>query len=129
MPICDFRPSDVFLGQMFVGTFDHSEAENTAAVIVRVLAMNGDVWRSAHCHELADGFAELTKAANSLDPTSKEGPWRKWFNNPFMRIDMHDLVDRGFAEWDGEKAIRFTDKGLKRMKKWVAASQAQKGQK
>lgn len=115
----DFVPSQVNLGQMFLGTFDHAEAENTAAVVVRVLADNGDVWRSAHCEELAAGFEKLTKAANPSDPLSKDGPWRKWFNNPFMRIDMHDLVDRGFAEWDGEKAIKFTEKGLERMSKWI----------
>ena len=68
--------------------------------------MNGDTWRSATCEELAAGFTLLTK-----DP----GPWRSWFNNLFIRIDMHDLVDRGFAEWDGDKAIRFTSKGLWRI--------------
>jgi hypothetical protein len=97
--IVDFKPSEVNLSGMFVGTFDHFEAENTAAVIVRVLAMNGDVWRSANCHELAEGFEVLTRAA---EIGRTEGPWRRWFNNPFVRIDMHDLVDRGFAEWDGE---------------------------
>ena len=106
----DFHPSQVSLRGMFVGTFDHSEAENTAAVIVKVLTMNGDAWRSATCVELADGFDVLTRVP---------GAWRDWFNNPFMRIDMHDLVDRGFAVWDGDKAIRFTDTGLERMRKWV----------
>ncbi len=110
METIEFVPSQVNLGPMFVGTFDHFEAENTAAVMVKVLAVNGDVWRSATCEELAAGFEELTKA---------EGPWRRHFNNPFVRIDMHDLVDRGFASWDGDRAIKFTDKGLQRMKKWV----------
>lgn len=95
---------------MFIGTFDHSESENTAAVIVKVLASSGNIWRSASCEELASGFADLVK---------DEGPWRSWFNNPFMKLDMHDLVDRGFASWDGDKAIAFTKKGLQRMDKWV----------
>ena len=34
---------------------------------------------------------------------------------------MHDLVGRGFASWDGPEAIKFTDKGLERMEKWVQA--------
>lgn len=106
----EFVPSQVNLERMFVGTFDHMEAENTAAVIVKVLALTGDTWRSVNCKELADWFEQLTR---------EEGPWRRWFNNPFVRIDMHDLVSRGFADWDGPKAIRFTDKGLQRMEKWV----------
>ncbi len=105
-----FVPSQVNLAAMFIGTFDHSEAENTAAVIVKVLALNGDSWRSATCEKLAAGFEQLTK---------DDGPWRRWFNNPFMKIDMHDLVDRGFASWDGARGIKFTDKGLARMGKWV----------
>ena len=111
MSIAEFVPSQVNLGSMlFVGTFDHAKEENTAAVIVKVLALNGDTWRSATCEELAAGFEQLTK---------EEGPWRRWFNNPFVRIDMHDLVDRGFARWDGDKAIAFTEKGLQRLEKWV----------
>lgn len=105
-----FKPSQVYLGERLMDTFNHSEAENTAAVIIQVLADNGDVWRSAMREELAEGFARLT---------NPEGFWRTWFNNPFMRIDMHDLVKRGFAVWDGEKAIQFTDTGLQRLEKWV----------
>ena len=100
------KPSQVYLSNMLCSTFDHMEAENTAAVIVQVLRMNGDTWRVATCEELASGFSALTK-----DP----GPWRNWFNNPFVRIDMHDLVKRGFAQWEGDKAIGFTDKGFWRL--------------
>jgi hypothetical protein len=106
----EFLPSQVNLSRMFTGTFDHREAENTAAVIVKVLATNGDTWRTATCDELAAGFEELVR---------DEGPWRQWFNNPFMKIDMHDLVKRGFAEWEGDRAIKFTPGGLDRMRKWV----------
>ncbi len=109
----NFTPSQVDLSSMFVGTFDHAEAENTAAVIVKVLALNGDTWRSATCEELAAGFDNLT---------AEEGPWRRWFNNPFVTIDMHDLVKRGFADWDGSLAIRFTEAGLMRMQKWTPVS-------
>ena len=106
----EFKPSHVALEYFFVGTFDHLEAENTAAVIVKVLAMNGDAWRSATGEELSAGFQELTK---------DDGMWRRRFNNPFIKIDMHDLVKRGFAEWDEGNCIRFTDKGLDRMRRWV----------
>ncbi len=106
-----FTPSQVNLSGFFLATFDHAEAENTAAVIVAVLAINGDTWRAANCDELATGFQLLTK---------DDGVWRWRFNNPFVRIDMHDLVDRGFAQWNGPKAIEFTTKGLQRMDKWVA---------
>lgn len=111
MTTIDFVPSQVSLSQFFLGTFDHAEAKNTAAAIVAVLAMNGDTWRVAGCEELADGFAKLTQ---------DEGMWRTRYNNPFIRVDMHDLVKRGFAEWDnGSPGIRFTEAGLERMRKWV----------
>lgn len=108
-----FTPVQVCTEQMFVGTFDHLEAESTAAVIVKVLALNGNEWRPATCEELAAGFEDLVK---------DDGPWRRWFNNPFVKVDMHDLVKRGFAAWSGEKAIRFTDDGLQRMAKWVTST-------
>lgn len=113
----DFKPSEVNLSMGFVDTFNHAEAENTALVMVKVAAMNGDTWRTFTCEELASGFTAMTK-----DP----GPWRDYFNNPFRRIDMHDLVKRGFAEWEGDKAIAFTETGLERMRKWVAAPQETK---
>lgn len=106
----EFAPSQVNLEGMFVGTFDRLEMEATAAVIVKVLALSGDVWRSATCDELATGFMKLTENAV---------PWRNYFNNPFVRIDTHGLVDRGFASWDGPQAIKFTSLGLARMEKWV----------
>ncbi len=62
----EFVPSQVDLSQMFLGTFDHMEAENTAAVIVKVLATNGDVWRPADFNELSSGFEQLV---------NHEGPW------------------------------------------------------
>lgn len=104
------KPSDIDLRGMFIGTFDHSEAENTAAVIVKVLAMNGDTWRAATGEELAAGFEALTK---------DEGPWRQWFNNPFMRCDMQKLVECGFATWVKPNSIAFTEAGLKRMERWI----------
>lgn len=111
-----FTPSQVDLRMMFVGTFDHAEAENTAAVMVKVLALNGDTWREMTFEELERGFRRLTD-----DP----GPWRNWFNNPFRKIDMHDLVCRGFAEWNAPPSlasgISFTDVGIQRMGKWVTA--------
>jgi hypothetical protein len=109
MPI-DFVPKQVMLGAMFVGTFDKMEAENTAAVMVKILQDNGNVWRTMHCNELADGFEKLTK---------DDGPWRRWFNNPFARISLHELVDRGFAEWQSDSSVRFTEAGIERMRKWI----------
>ena len=93
---------------------DRVEVEATAAVIVKTLSLNGDTWRSATCEEMADVFKALTK---------EEGSWRTWFNNPFHRIDLHDLVDRGFAAWDGPKAIQRSlpaASGWERMDKWMS---------
>lgn len=108
----DFKPSQVQLELWFVNTFDRFEPEHTAAVIVKVLAMNGDEWRPAQLTELSEGFKTLT---------ADEGPWRTEWNNPFVKVDMHDLVKRGYAEFRGDDAIAFTEKGLERMRKWVTA--------
>lgn len=112
----DFTPTQVFLDAIpFVGTFDHLEAEVTAAVIVKALAINGDKWRVIECSELAEVFGQLT---------AQKGMWRSLFNNPFVKVDMHDLVNRGFAKWCADsngnegKAIEFTEAGLLRMAKW-----------
>lgn len=110
MTVAGFAPDQVRLSQLFVGTFDHFEAEVTAVVIVKILAINGNVWRSASFEELAIGFKQLT---------DNDELWRQWFNNPFVRIDMHDLVGRGFAEWDGDNGIQFTGKGLERIARWA----------
>lgn len=112
----DFVPSQVNLNRMFIGTFEHMEAENTAAVMVAALAMNGDTWRVVTCEELSDGFGQLTRAES---PGVSEGLMRGWFNNPFAHISIQDLVTRGFAEWEGDRAVRFTSAGLERMRKWV----------
>lgn len=106
-----FKPSQVNLSKMFVDTFRRMELEATAAIIVKILATNGDTWRTATCTELAEGFKALVK---------EEGPWRQRFNNPFVRVDMHGLVAFGFAQWEEDgKAISFTESGLDQMKKWV----------
>lgn len=108
----DFKPSQVTLGAIpFINTFDRTESECTAAVIVKALAIRGDTWRLIACRELAEVFDDLTKMP---------GHWRDLFGNPLIRIDMHGLVDRGYAEWSEDgKAIEFTEKGLVRMSKWV----------
>ncbi len=106
----DFVPSQVSIRGAFLGTFDRVETELTAALIVKTLADNGDVWRSANLYELKESFLKLTEP---------KGPWRDWFNNPFITIDMHGLVDRGYAKWDGETGISFTEKGLERMRELI----------
>ncbi len=108
----NFIPSQIQIDDIpFVGTFDRLEAEMTAAVIVKALAIRGDQWRAITCRDLAEVFGELT---------AKDGMWRRLFNNPFVYVDMHDLVKRGFAEWrEQETAIEFTDAGLLRLAKWV----------
>jgi hypothetical protein len=108
----EFKPSQVFIDEIpFVDTFNHLEAEVTGAVIVKALALRGDCWRMIECKDLAEVFEELT---------ANENMWHRLFQNPFVKVDMHDLVNRGFARWrDNGKAIEFTITGLDRLKKWV----------
>ena len=112
----EFTPSQVRLdGFPFIGTFDRIETELTAAVIVQALALNGDTWRVIDCIQLSQVFTELTAV---------EGKWRQLFDNPFVTIDMHGLVKRGYAQWhkDG-KAIEFTEAGRLKMVKWLKSSE------
>lgn len=106
----NFTPSQVHLDLIFVGTFDRVEIEVTAAIIVKALAIKGNVWRIISCDELVEVFKDLTK---------EDGPWKSLFNNHFISIDMHRLVDHGYASWNGPRAIKFTDLGLQRMIKWI----------
>lgn len=110
----EFKPSQVQFSSFppFVGTFDRTETECTAAVIVKTLALRGDTWRAIDCSELAAVFDELTGPKNS--------DWHKLFNNPFITVDLHGLVDRGYAAWrKAGKAIEFTEIGRGRLEKWV----------
>jgi hypothetical protein len=83
------------------GTFERCEAECAAACMVIAAQMFGD-WRDVTLKDIAQALRENPPA---------------WDQNPFVRPDFHDLVNRGFAKFAGRhrKKIRFTPKGLDRL--------------
>lgn len=89
-----------------VATLGRSEREVAAAMIVLVLAQDGDTWRPVIPQETGAAL----KAALEL-------PEYKCFRNPLLRPDFHDLVAKGFAKFletppVAGTAIEFTEAGL-----------------
>lgn len=105
-----FFPSQLNTNALFASTFDRTETELTALLIVITLTSNGNMWRIVSCDELAKQFVILFNSDN---------PLRFVFNNPFYRVDLHGLVDGGYATWIGSNAIEFTVKGLQQLARWV----------
>ena len=119
----DFKPSQVAMLSKsvlpFIGTFDHSEAETAAAVLVAAMAHHGDEWAPMLPAQLGEWMKSET--------AKPEGRWAKLFENPFLRPDFDELVEKGWARWVGDeaegrkRALELTDKALDRIreKEWV----------
>lgn len=117
----DFKPSqiDVFHRSFlpFIGTFDHSEVESAAGILVSAMAHHGDEWKFIGPKDIGEwSQVELKNGEH----------WSKLFKNPFLQPDFHKLVAEGWAEWEdgafGPGApLKFTQKALDRMKEkgWV----------
>lgn len=113
----DFKPSDVQLvGVPLVDTMGRVEAEAMATLLVRACQARGDAWQDVTIAMLG----EVIRG----DVEAQREPLASLNRNPFFRPDPHELVRRGFAEWAGEGpsgggALRFTQAGLERLRKWV----------
>lgn len=113
----DFKPSQVDLNGSFpplVGTFKNAEAEACASWMVRVCALDGDVWRPVAWKDIG--------ARVTADMGSNAEPWARLARNPFLVPDVHRLVEDGFVQWlgtPGDSAAQFTAKGFDALRKWV----------
>lgn len=91
-----FKPSDVLLVvPPLTGTMNHSESEQAAALIVYVCTMKGDTWQPML---FGDVQAAAQAASEATEPTRRERWFRDIMRNPFIRPDVHKLVEEGFAE-------------------------------
>lgn len=115
------KPSDidVFGVPPLVGTMGKSEVELAAAILVRVLALNGDIWRAVSLQEAA---AVETVERERLKGKEAGVP-EFWTIPPFISSpDFHELVERGYASFDDQGGappdIAFTEKGLEALKSW-----------
>jgi hypothetical protein len=112
----EFKPSEVALHVPlpFVGTFDKTEVEIAAGMLVHALAMRGNEWRAIDWPEIA--------AVLKVDLEAKRQPWKSLVTNPFLRPDFHRLVKDGYASWQGaagESPMALTEAAFERIKKWV----------
>jgi hypothetical protein len=114
----DFKPSQVFLAPIpLCGTMGHAEREFAAALIVRACQVNGDAWHAVPPPEIGRMLEAIQK-----DPNADR--WLFDFvSNPFMKFDVLELADHGYARWLGEPGkspVELTDKAFEGMRKhWV----------
>jgi hypothetical protein len=97
-PACFFMP--------FVGGMRKAEAEMMAACIVRVCEVRGDMWLPVAWKDVQDVLR--------ADVLAERKPWVDWLSNPFLRPDVWELVERGFAAWADQEggAVVFTEEGF-----------------
>lgn len=117
----DFKPSqiDPFLRSAlpFVATFNHSESEIFAAMLVGALATNGDEWKPIEPRAVGIWLRDVIM----IDPEQKK-IWEGFvaISRPYPRT----LVKEGFCRFIGadvdHAAIEFTEKGLEALRRWVA---------
>jgi len=126
LAMVDFKPSDVSLfGSFppFCATFERTEAEVTAAILVRVLEAKGNVWRPIGWPEVADVLRADLEIAESMG--DKAPATQRLIDdiarNPFLRPAPSELVTRGFCRWTDEeqRIVEFTDAGLERLRRHV----------
>ena len=114
------KPSDVVLAvPPLTGTFEKSEAECAAALIIRALAATGDTWRPIMWEEIT--------AVLRADMEAKTEPIYALFRNPFCRHDVYLLIDKGFVTApvvDDKTAgpFEFTPGALDRLQRWNGAN-------
>lgn len=110
-----FRPSQVALSvPPLTGTMGRSEREHAATLLLRALVREGDTWQALAPPQI--GLAIRADLEERVEPISALS------RNPFFRPDIPDLVAAGFAEFDRERRISFTDKGLEALSRWVRPS-------
>lgn len=114
-PLAGFHPSAVYLdsGPPLCATMGRSEREYAAALLVWACQQKGDRWRPVNTTELE----EMLFAARMLG----REPVSSWLRNPFMKPDMRELADHGFARWLDDHTIELTEAGIERLRRWVRA--------
>lgn len=119
------KPSDILITGPcpLTGTFWRTEAEQCAALMIFVLAKNGDSWRAVTAREIGEVLRDILAAAKrEVDPVSAP----LWMNNPTFRPDPDTLVERGACTWgEGDRQVLvFTEAGLERLRssRWNRAA-------
>lgn len=92
------------------GTMQHAEAEQMAALVVRVCEARGDNWQPVSLEDVVAVWKE--------DAETKRQPGYEWSRCPFFRPDPHDLVARGFARWLADGRLELTTGALLAMWRW-----------
>lgn len=93
----------------FIGTFEKSECEFAALIIVLAMAERDNCWSAV----------SVGDCVNMVDSQEPDSHLARLAQNPFLIPDAYGLVDRGYADWEyGIKGgeIKFTRKGIAAMK-------------
>lgn len=108
------KPSEIELDVPcpLFNTFGKSEYEITVALLVMACEHNGDQFGPLLPQQIAE----------ALLSASERDPWQSWLRNPFLRPNISDLVDAGFAEFLGDPReacpVQLTAETLTRLRKW-----------
>lgn len=117
----EFKPSQVFLGQLLVASFGRAEREAAALLFVRACQVNGDEWQALTPRTVGEAIrADLDAGREPLASLNR---------NPFFRPDFWSLVAEGFARWTGDAGgpLELTGKGLEALRRWALLPHAQGG--
>lgn len=106
-----------------IGTFGRAELEFAAALMVLACRDNGDTWQAVKPREVGNAMQLAGEKGKEMHHLK---------GNPFLpRPDIHGLIEKGFAEFDGNPEdgcpIRFTAKGLEVLAKCVFNAEASNG--
>jgi hypothetical protein len=124
-----FKPSqlDPFARSFapFLATFNHSESEGFAAMMVSASAFHGDEWKALEPKQIGEWLRTVLDAP--IPEGGKGNVWQQLNRNPFFRPHPHTLVKEGFARFVGENTdavgapIEFTDAGFEALARWVSS--------
>jgi hypothetical protein len=109
-----FPPSAVRLEPIpLLSTFDRSEQELAAALIVRCCQVSGD-WHPVPPGEVGRVIKADIEAGNE--------PFASISRNIFLSPDVWSLVANRHACWTGKPGgeVEFTAQGFERLRRWVA---------
>lgn len=104
----DFKPSQVVLHPVpLVATFERTENEVSAAVLVMTLAQAGDTWRPVAPREVGEMLRAQPKGAPILTTLM------------VVRFAFDVIEAKGWVTKHADNSLEFTQAGLERLRRWV----------
>lgn len=96
----------------FVGTFDRTEAEFAAGLVVYGLT------KLERTFDDPISFKEIIDLIEN--PKNQDDHMVKLSDNPYLAPDIHSLIKKGFvSECEGPGEVKFTERGLEKLKPFI----------